>query len=138
VISSAIARAIKYIRAWDKAWTWAATRTVLDPRPPEGAYVVIGCRSPGEAIGGIEHALTVVQWLGDTMVSVDGEQDDRGLQCIRVRERTWELDDVGRLRVRDPASGAWRRVLGWGDPARMRYQGDTCHVPAGWEREDHE
>jgi hypothetical protein len=68
---AAITRAIAYLREMG-AWHWAKTQVDAEPRPGPGCYVVIGCRSAGEAYGGMEHALTVIGWE----VSAGGQ--DRG------------------------------------------------------------
>jgi len=124
---AAISRAIRYLREMN---AWQTPARDLSPRPGPGSYVVIGCRSTGEAYGGIEHALTVIQWEdGDILVSADGGQRDaHGFECCKMRRRRWELAG-GHVRLVDVETGRWRRVLGWGVPELMRFRDGLVMMP---------
>lgn len=129
---ASITRAIEYLRGMG-AWHWAATQGDLEPRPDAGCNVVMGCRSAGEAYGGIEHECTALWWEdGDVLVSADGGQkDSAGRECCKLRRRRWELVG-GHVRLIDVKTGSWRRVLGWGWPSLMRYRAGLVTVPEGW------
>ena len=98
VNGTSIARAIRFAKALAPRSAW---HTPADgQRPMRGDYVVIGT-------GVSTHALTVVAWEGDTLVSVDGGQVGRsGLQAVHRCKRPW-LANAG------SASLGGRVVQGW-------------------------
>ena len=112
VSGKAIERAVTFAKQCE-AWVRPGDGRV--PRP--GEYVVIG-----SGLG--THALTCIDWEGDTLVSVDGGQvGARGLQAIHVCRRPWKDDALGA-----------RRIVGWVDPEMLRYRvGEMVVVPEGWE-----
>ncbi len=135
---SSVSRAEGYLRAMD-AWQDARSLADISPRPGPGAYVIIGCRTQGESIGGIEHAFLVVAWEDDVCISVDGGQVGQdGLQCVKLVRRRLVLRGGHQWLVRedgDPRTAPGRRMYGWGDAERMLYRQDwpTMIVPEGWE-----
>ncbi len=89
-------------------------------RPSAGDYVVIGT-------GKGTHALTVLRWDADDLVSCDGGQTGpTGLQAIHVCNRPW-LDSV-----RGSSALGARAVVGWIDVTMLPGLA-TCLAPAGWE-----
>jgi len=135
---SSVSRAEGYLRTMG-AWQDARSLSDVSPRPGAGAYVIIGCRSQGEAIGGIEHAFIVVGWEDDVCISVDGGQVGADqLQCVKLVRRRLVLRGGRPWLVRedgDPRTAPGRRVYGWGDAERMLYRQDwpTMIVPEGWD-----
>lgn len=87
-------------------------------RPRLGDYLVIG--------EGLQtHALTVVGWDGDMLISVDGGQvGARGLQAIHKCTRPWL--------VRDRIMLGARPVIGWVVPEMLPGR-SKCVVPEGWD-----
>jgi len=135
MISQAIQEAKK-----DGAWVSAQNQSDYAPFPPLGSYTVIGCRSQGESLGGMEHVLMPVDWDGDDediLVSVDaGQVDDAtGQQCFKLRKRKYVLDG-GHLWLEDVdrAQPSRRRILGWIDHSRVRYNQSSILVPDGWDK----
>lgn len=91
-------------------------------RPQPGDYVVIGSALR-------THALTVVAWEGDTLVSVDGGQTGtRGLQAIHLCRRPW-LSTGGHATLGGP------QVVGWVAVEMLPGLGE-CLAPVGWESVD--
>jgi hypothetical protein len=123
----------------DKAWHDAWNQSDLSPKPEPGAYIIIGCRTPGESNEGKEHVLTAMSWPEeDVLESCDGGQCDmthRGLQCAKLRRRRFVLRK-GRpwlVDIDKPAATApGRRVLGWIVPELQRYASKLV-VPEGWD-----
>jgi hypothetical protein len=142
-----VSRAIQYMRSMG-AWTAAESQTEDYPRPGPGAYVVIGCRRRrpmgkiAESAGGIEHAFIVLGWEGLDVVEVSeaGQVDtEHGrLQCVKRSRYRWIMRSgrpwfVG-WQFEPAAQAHGRRVLGWGDPEKLRYrQGEEIEVPEGFE-----
>lgn len=139
VWGTSVSRAVSYLQAMH-AWTDAHEQADLEPRPQLGAYVVIGCRGPGEQYGGIEHVRTVVAWEDDVCVTVDGGSVDAatGLQAIHLVRTRWMLRDGRPWMVMPTLPTSGRRVYGWGDPGLMTWRDDMRRVlvPEGWESVD--
>lgn len=138
VWGTSVSRMISYYSACG-AWTYASD---ADPseRPGVASPVVIGLTPPkGKTndFGGVEHAFRIIEAdpEQDIFVSADGGQVDNvtGLQCVKRVTRHWTIVR-GHAWLVDPVKGTGRRVLGWGDPALLRFRpGVTAMVPQGWE-----
>lgn len=89
---------------------WVPAR--VEPRPVAGDMVVVL---------GPTHALTVVGWDGDALISIDGGQTDPGNsgRCTAIRQvrRLWRVGKAGPCLI--DQRGLERRVYGWLEAGKL-------------------
>ena len=116
VPGSAISGEISFAKK-NKAWQTYVPNSEIKPTP--GDYIIIGS-------GLSTHALTALEWADESLISVDGGQvDNKGLQCIKKRQRKWIIKN-------NEAYLDDKKVLGWIIFDLLLTRNSTVIVPEDW------